>query len=233
VREGELASAIEVFWSGGGGGGGGDDSSSSDEEQPSSSVVERGDGDAGAPPLSLKGSASRNLLERLKAHGQADLAWKLYTALRQTSRAMHAQDYSHFLHVLGNVKSVSLAKRAKLVEADMVRAGAYDPLDFAQTTALVRACSHADDLQGACAFYERSLAAAARAALPGAPGRLPIWVDIAYLSACAHAGEAGRARAVYDVRGFGEMLGPADTREHRTGAQALSLLMNTYARGEV
>ena len=133
------------------------------------------------------------VLSRLERHKQTDLAWRFYEQLRKAETPLDGALYTRFLRLVGNVGQQSLAKRALHIEADMRAAGEFDPDDLRLACALIRATAAAGDFPRAAAcFAEQEALAAAR----GAPLSKYILVD--FLGACARAGEAERARQLYE-----------------------------------
>ena len=135
------------------------------------------------------------VLLRLERHKQTDLAWRFYEQLRKTNTPLDVALYTRFLRLVGNVGRQSLAKRALHIEADMRAAGKFASDDPRLACALIRMTAAAGDFPRAAAcFAEQEALAAAR----GAPLRNYILVD--FLAACARAGEAERARRLYEER---------------------------------
>ena len=158
------------------------------------------------------------VLSRLERHKQTDLAWRFYEQLRKAETPLDVALYTRFLRLVGNVGQQSLAKRALHIEADMRAAGEFDADDPRLVCALIRATAAAGDFPRAAAcFAEQEALAAAR----GAPLSKYILVD--FLAACARAGEAERARQLYE-----EHVGAAGAARL---PHALGAVVNACARG--
>ena len=158
------------------------------------------------------------VLSRLERHKQTDLAWRFYEQLRKAETPLDAGLYTRFLRLVGNVGQQSLAKRALHIEADMRAAGEFDADDPRLACALIRVTAAAGDFPRAAACFA---AQEALAAAQGAPLSKNMLVD--FLAACARAGEAERARQLYEehVGAAGAALLP----------KALAAAVNACARG--
>ena len=131
------------------------------------------------------------MLSGLRDQGQSALAWTLYSRIRELRAdggGLTAEEFSEFLGVLARPREPHYARRALAVEEDMRRAGAFDEADASHVRLAIRARAHADDPAGAAAIFER---ARARAVAKGEPVQKPL--VLAFIGACAHAGDGTRA----------------------------------------
>ena len=178
---------------------------------------------------SLFGADGRELLARLRHHKQPDLAWKVYTRLRDAG-ALSAADYNEFLYVLSFSPSFNHAARVRLLEEDMRIAGVLDEADAYQVSSIIRARARDNDLAGATAAFDALQNAAKIRNRP-----LPHWVVVSYLGACARVGDATRALELHGTYFAAHLGPPASDHPDRTALYerarlSLAHVMSALAR---
>jgi hypothetical protein len=160
-------------------------------------------------------------LQRMAAHKQSDLAWRLYSRLGAARFPLNQSGYTAFVKAVGSIGKKGLAERAKKIEDDMRSAGALDPTDEAQVCALIQASANAERFIDADAAFSQACRAA-----EAAGGRVSDRLVQFYIMACARVGNATRALETFEEH-FGNAL--ADKRRMRA-RPAFVAVMNSFGR---
>lgn len=160
-------------------------------------------------------------LQRMAAHKQSDLAWRLYLQLGAARVPLNRGGYTAFVKAVGSIGKKGLAERAKRIEDDLRAAGAYDPTDEAQVCALIQASANAECFVDADAAFSQACRAAE------SDGRsVSDKVVQFYIMACARSGEATRALEVFEEH-FSDAL---SDRKRMRSRPAFVAVMNSFGR---
>jgi hypothetical protein len=158
-------------------------------------------------------------LQRMAAHKQSDLAWRLYSQLGAARVPLDRSGYTAFVKAVGSIGKRGLAERAKRIEGDLRAAGAYDPTDEAQTCALIQASANADCFSDADSAFRDACRAAQEDEL-----KVSDKVVQFFIMACARAGQSTRALEVFEEHFAGAL---ADKKRLRS-RPAFVAVMNSF-----